>query len=378
MRSIRWLLCALSLSCAAIAPSSGACAELVVGQAIPALDPPFLGQQLQAGIELCFEVTNKNGGVQGNTLRLVTVDRGIDASKSVEIVRGLINREHPVALVGMMGTASMAALLKERVIEQAGIPVIGIRSGAQALRTPFNPWLFHTRADYANESVRIVNHLTSMGYRRVAIFNEDSDFGREALGQLTHALAGTALVQVATASYDTHSPDVSRAVAAIAAARPDIVIAAGESEHVADFYKDIQVATGRTPLIALSTVDAILVVKRIGADRARGLGVVLVVPDAASSRFGAQRDFQEAARRYGGPHLALSQATFEGYLSARVLVAALKRAGPNPTREKLRDALDQLHSLDLGGLIYSFSPINHAGSNFFDIGIVGRDGRVMR
>jgi branched-chain amino acid transport system substrate-binding protein len=55
----------------------------------------------------------------------------------------------------------------------------------------------------------------------------------------------------------------------------------------------------------------------------------------------------------------------QGYVNAMVLVEALRRAGPNPTSEKVRDALNQIRDFDTKGITQplTFSPDRHKGSN---------------
>ena len=54
--------------------------------------------------------------------------------------------------------------------------------------------------------------------------------------------------------------------------------------------------------------------------------------------------------------------SLEGFINARVIVEALRRAGPNPTRVGLRQSLESLKSFDLGiGAPLNFSPERHQG-----------------
>ena len=61
-----------------------------------------------------------------------------------------------------------------------------------------------------------------------------------------------------------------------------------------------------------------------------------------------------------------------------MLAEGLKRAGPNPTRKKLREALESIRDYDAGGLFIRFSPKSHSGSDFLDITILSREGKVLR
>ena len=60
------------------------------------------------------------------------------------------------------------------------------------------------------------------------------------------------------------------------------------------------------------------------------------------------------------------------------MVEGLKRAGRNPTREGLVEALEKMNDVDLGGFYVSYSPKNRAGSKFVDLTIISRDGKFLR
>jgi branched-chain amino acid transport system substrate-binding protein len=56
--------------------------------------------------------------------------------------------------------------------------------------------------------------------------------------------------------------------------------------------------------------------------------------------------------------------SLEGYIATRLLVEALKKAGPQLDTEKLIDALESLHGLDMGlGTLLNFSPSEHQASH---------------
>ena len=61
-----------------------------------------------------------------------------------------------------------------------------------------------------------------------------------------------------------------------------------------------------------------------------------------------------------------------------MLVEALRRAGPAPTRAKVVKALETLGSYDLGGITVNFSPNNRVGSRYVEVTVIGRSGRLMK
>ena len=53
--------------------------------------------------------------------------------------------------------------------------------------------------------------------------------------------------------------------------------------------------------------------------------------------------------------------SLEGYLDAKIVVQAIRHAGPALTRAALTQALDSMTQVDFGGVTVSFSPTDHQG-----------------
>ena len=70
--------------------------------------------------------------------------------------------------------------------------------------------------------------------------------------------------------------------------------------------------------------------------------------------------------------------SLEGFLSAKVLVEGLRRAGPALTRDKFITAMETMRDVDLGGFLVTFTPTNHSGSRFVELTVIGKDERIIR
>jgi ABC-type branched-subunit amino acid transport system substrate-binding protein len=90
------------------------------------------------------------------------------------------------------------------------------------------------------------------------------------------------------------------------------------------------------------------------------------------------REIQKIYREAAPAGIELNHTLIQGYLGARLLVEGLQRAGPNPTRQSLREALDSIRNYDMGGIVADFSPTRHAGIDYVDITILNRSGRILR
>jgi hypothetical protein len=68
----------------------------------------------------------------------------------------------------------------------------------------------------------------------------------------------------------------------------------------------------------------------------------------------------------------------EGFISAKVLVEGLRRAGRNLTREGLIRGLESMKKVDLGGVMVTYGPDDHSGSEFVELTMIDKQGRFIR
>ena len=74
----------------------------------------------------------------------------------------------------------------------------------------------------------------------------------------------------------------------------------------------------------------------------------------------------------------MRSSSMESYLSARIPVDGLRRAGRDLTREKLIAALETMHDASFGGFRFDYSRTNHAASRFVELTVIGKDGTILR
>ncbi|WP_300455795.1 ABC transporter substrate-binding protein [Accumulibacter sp.] len=353
--------------------------EIVIGQ-VAAFSGPLAptGNHMRAGAQLHFDAVNASGGVHGVTIRLVAKDDGYKSEETVRLARSLLKESQPLAFIGFVGTGNVEAMLDQKVLGEAGIPLIAVRSGASSLVRSGDPYLFMTRASYAEEVEKIVEQYATTGFKRFAILFQNDAFGLDALASTERAITKASGSLVAKGSYEKNTTDVAAAVKSIAAAKPQAVIMLANTAASAEFLKQSRAAGNLAQYVALSVTDAAQVVKRLGADQAEGLVLTQVVPDPNSRAVPLIREVQDNFAKFAPRDVTLNHTFVEGYLGAKVLTEALRRAGPNPTRKKLRDALEALGSYDTGGVVVSFSARQHVGSHFVDITILNRSGKLLR
>jgi branched-chain amino acid transport system substrate-binding protein len=197
--------------------------DITIGQFAAITGPAAqLGLRMQAGIKAQFDAVNKAGGINGRQIKLVTRDDGYEPEKSAQAVKALINEDKVFALIGSVGTPTTLAALP--AINEEKIPLIGPFTGAQGLREPFSRQLFHVRASYFDETERIVQHLTTLGVKKIAVFYQNDAYGKAGLEGVTRALTKREMKAVAAATVERNSVDVIKSLDDILKAAPEAVV----------------------------------------------------------------------------------------------------------------------------------------------------------
>lgn len=353
--------------------------EILLAQVAPFSGPLApTGSAYRAGINLYIATVNANGGINGASLKLVTLDDEYKTEQTVKLAREVIRDSKPIALTGVVGTGNVAALLSEKVLDEAGIPLVGVRSGASSLVNTTNPWLFVTRASYADEITKILELYSMTGNSRFAVFYQNDSFGQDGLANAERLIAQFKGQLVAKASYEKNTTDVAAAVKTIHAASPQAVIMISNTAASAEFVKQMRSIGNVSQLTTLSTTDDPQVVSKIGAESAKGLAITQVVPAPSALSVSLIKEIQAAYKRFPNPEIALNHTMIEGYLAAKIIGEGLRKAGPNATRKQLRDALKTIKNQDFGGLTANFSGNSQAGVQFVDITILNKEGKLLR
>ena len=104
--------------------------------------------------------------------------------------------------------------------------------------------------------------------------------------------------------------------------------------------------------------------------QSNGIGVAQVVPFPWNRWIPIVAEYQRLMRR-STPDPSFGFTSLEGFLAARLMTEGLQRAGANPSRERLRQALESIHGIDLGGFRLDLSRQDHQASDFVELTFLG-------
>jgi ABC-type branched-subunit amino acid transport system substrate-binding protein len=336
--------------------------EITIGSCSALTGPSQgLGRATAAGVNTYFAMINDQGGINGRKIHLVSEDDGYDPQKAAGCWERLMAQK-PFAVAGLVGTPT--SLVHVDLAEKAGVPVVGLFTGAPGLYTPFRHTIFNVRASYADETREQVNGLVSLGKRKIAIIYPDDSFGKAVLDGLNAALKEHGLTLAAAGTYPRQTTQVDGAITTVKVSSPDAVVLVGPYASVAAILQHAHGQGWRPMFLTVSFVGTDELIKAAGAD-AEGVVVTQVVPPYYLTENPTVALYHRSLAKYSAGEKP-SMVGLEGFVDAMVLCEGIKRAGKDLTRTKLVRSLETMKAYDPGlgsGMHITYTATTHKGFN---------------
>lgn len=342
--------------------------EVLIGQPSPLTGPlADLAPDILNATKAYFDGVNEKGGVHGRKLRMLVIDDGYVVDNTVKVVKHMLDKEPVFALMNMTGTSNVAAVLP--LLEKANppLPLIAPFTGADLMRLPPINHVFNIRASYGDETEKIVQHLTTLGTKRIAVLWSNNGFGKDGLAGVEKALEKRGMKVYANAPIEQNASDTDKAVAALHDSRPEVVVMITAGVPTVSFIKAYNKVRKGMQFYTLSVMGNQATLRALGPD---GVGVVVttVVPFPWDVTHPLAREYRAAMQKSGFTNLSFLG--FESYINAKVLVEGLRLAGKDLTRRKFVDAMANLKRLDMGGFSVGFGKELRQGSRYVGLTIV--------
>ena len=335
--------------------------EILVGSSLALTGhASFLGTQTLHGALSYIGAVNEAGGVHGRNIRVIAYDDGYDPPRCLENTQRLIAVDRVFALFCYVGTPTSVKIMP--LVQEARIPLVGLFTGAQILRTPFQRYVINIRASYHQETGAVVREFVeSLNIRKIGVFYQYDDYGFDGLTGTQIALKRYGLEPVAMGHYRRGSLEIEDALSQIFRSGAEAVIMIGTYDPCAAFIRLARSEHFNPIFHCVSFVGPEELAKRLGPV---GDGVFItqvVPPPSAILLLPAAEEYSRLLERFY-PEDKPNYVGFEGFLNAKILVEGLRRAGPVPDREKFIDAIETIQNFSLGiANPVTFGPKDHEG-----------------
>ena len=374
---------ALSLAVLGVFSSVGhAAQEVVFGQIASQTNPASAANAkgLAVGIQAYFDKVNANGGIAGNKLKLVTLDDGLQGPKMVELTQQLIADKAIAGLLGFLNSAGLAEIAKQDLPAKSGIALIAPLQGDKNVIGAGN--VFPLRSGYADEVSTLLKEAKTWDKDAIAIVNMNIAFG-PALAKVATQLSDTHGVKVVANPVLDAAPDkldasVKAAVAAISANKPKAILVLAAGKPANEFIKAVREAPGGSVQIyGLSVLLHDVLVKAVGADKARGIVLSQAVPYPFVPTKAIITEFQTDMKKFA-PGELVSFSSLEGYMGAKIAAEAVRKTSGSPTRANVLAAMANLGEYNLGGIYVSYTPTQRKGWGGVDLSIINASGALQK
>ncbi|HEY9245996.1 MAG TPA: ABC transporter substrate-binding protein, partial [Candidatus Methanoperedens sp.] len=339
--------------------------EILIGSSVPLTGENSVWgtHYLNGSLALINEI-NSQGGIHGRKIRLITYDDWYDPTKTVANTQKLIMEDRVFILFDYVGTPTSIKIID--MTEEAKIPVLGIFSGAEELRTPFRPYIFNVRASYYQETGAAIDYFVkNLGLKRIAVFYQDDAFGLAGLRGVEIALNKYGMKPVATSTYLRTTEDLEDAQRIIGRENPEVIVMIGTYKPLATFIKRFREQGNDPYFYSVSIVGAdafALELSGMGIHTSDKIIVTQVVPDPyenAAIYLRTVKNYRTQLAKYF-PEDKPSYVGMEGYMNSLILVKVLNDTGRDLNRNSFIKSMESLNDYSAGiGFPGNFGPSDH-------------------
>lgn len=337
-------------------------AAITLGQSVALTGPSAtLGLPFAQGARLYFDRLNNAGGINGRKVELVSMDDAGNPEQAAANTKKLLG-QGVLSLFGYVGSPQVTAVNAQ--LKDADVLLFGAMAGADELRGSQYPNVYSIRPGYSEEAAVITRHADTLGMKKLAIVHAKDAESLAALDSAERTMTSMG----ANLLIKTPLDGLDKAVAS----KPQSVLVISEPKGAASAIRELRAKGYKGPIYGFSNTGESLLAEQLGA---AGAGVVLVrvTPRSDNAKSTLVRELlaDSAAAKLGKPNVYM----LEGYIAAWAYSEALRKAGKEPTRARLRKALDGLQEMNLGGFRVHFDG-DRVGSKLVELSLIDGVGRV--
>ncbi|MFT4040431.1 MAG: ABC transporter substrate-binding protein [Thermomicrobiales bacterium] len=216
------------------------------------------GAEMTHSAQLFFDRLNREGGINGHPVELLTFDDENSPERARDIANEIVADGRVMLVIGH--ATSSASLAAGPIYAAAGIPVITSTATADDV-TAENPWYFRSVFNNSAQGFLIAAYLHGiLGHDRVTIVAGSDDFGQSLASGVSEAFAGSDQ-DITQLTLDTGAGDLAAGIAATVAAvnaeqDPGIVVLALQADPAAQLLTALRIAGVAAPIIGGDSIGS--------------------------------------------------------------------------------------------------------------------------
>ena len=352
---------------------------ITIGATLPLTGPAAPYAPIVLGLKTYFTWVNARRGpdgkrgIMGRQVVYKVYDDGYNPANTTQLTRRLVEQDKVFAVVGQLGTEPVQAA--RPYLNQRKVPQVLVATGASYWGTQYKqfPWTIGFQPDYIAEGRLYGLHIkANQRGKKIAILYQNDDYGKDYLYGVRSAL-GKAYADaniVAQEGFEITAPTIQSQMVKIRASGADVFLILATPGFTIQAYAFGKALGFNPSQIYVNSVGATaaflnVAVQRAGADYVNGSISINYLKDPsnpASANDAAIQEYRRIMGKYAPSANASNQLYIYGFALADTFVQAMYKAGKNPTRASLMNALLSLNSTNrfaLPGSVMKTSKTDH-------------------
>ena len=318
-----------------------------------------------------FQYVNAHGGIYGRKINYKFLNDQYDPTNTATVVHQLVLQDNVYAIFDGLGTPTHLAVVK--YLNASKVPDVFVASGCECWnQTSSEPFTTGWQIDYVREG-KILGNYIKQHYKgkKIAYFYQDDEFGQDGVKGLDYEIPKSQVV--ARQSYNPAVTNIGPQVTALKASGAQVVVSFSVPAFTAllklgalklNFNPQLVVSdVGSDPITLGGLLEAFA--KQGGAKVSGNALTQGIITDGYLPSLGSTSNswiqlFTKIHSQYL-PKVPLDGNVAFGMAVGYTFVQAMFKAGRNPTRQDLINAINA--GLPQGPSVapYAFSKTNHDG-----------------
>src|SRR5919198_1117215 len=344
-----------SLALAAVASGAGTATpgvsktQVVIGGTVPLSGVASAYQSVARGAAAYFRYVNAHSGVNKRKIKYIIKDDGYDPAQTTDKTRELVQQDHVFAIFNSLGTEQNLAT--RPYLNAIKVPQLFVASGATTWGKDYKkyPWTIGYQPNYRAEGTIYGRYVAKTSPKaRIGVLCQNDDYGKDLLKGLKNGLGRKTKLIVSKQNYDVTDSDVASQIARLKAKHANTLMIFATPKFAIQAYVYAYKLKWHPKVFvnAVASAANIMGIATLGTSKKQTEGSISIVflkdpTDAHWKRDPGIKLYRSIMKRYkgGNPNDVYN---VYGMSVAHTFVAALKKAGKNPTRDSIMRAATHL------------------------------------
>lgn len=339
-----------------------------------------VGTPYTEGEKAYFEYLASKGGAEGLDIQLIGKDYAYSIPEAQKIYQELRDKEGAVAILGW-GTGDTEALRKQVATDE--LPYFSASYSESLKNLKESPYNFLVAASYSDQGRAVLSWIKENhkgGNPTVALLYNDTAFGRSPVEDMKAYAKEIGVEVVDEQVIDVKATEAQSQLLNMKKKNPDYAIIQQTWGAASTILRDAKTLGIDTQFIGLNWAAGEGLIKTAGADVAEGyMGVITHA--FPTEEFEGVKDIKDYLDAKGMKIEDIDQKFVQGWSTAKIMAAGIQAAASKYpegelTGAQIREGIESLQDVDLGGLgsNVTFSADSHAGTEMVRLGVV-KDGK---